>query len=124
MKLKWGIDQLYFYLVCFVMLITIIVGVTGLVRAGIDMLIPLPDQSTSRPYYEPKPVEPPDAASSQLTKELIEQELQNQKVHQENLEQRNSFNSAMLQLFRSLAQILVAFPVYLYHWRKIPLLDS
>lgn len=127
MKLRWGIDQLYFYLVCFVMLITMIAGVTGMVRAGIELLIPVPEPSFVRPLapFPEKPPEQLDAKEkSTLPADVIERELQKQQEFNQRHTKRNTVNFAMVQLLRSFAQLLVALPVYLFHWRKIPLLDS
>jgi hypothetical protein len=126
MKLKWSIDQLYFYLVCFVMLITIIVGVTSLVRAGIDLLIPVPETSIGRPYEQYPQPPPPNGTGetqSKLPREVIEREQSNWEELNKNSFRQNALNSTMLNLFRGLAQLFVAFPIYIYHWRKIPELD-
>lgn len=122
MKLKWSIDQLYFYLVCFVMLITIIIGITGLVRAGIDIIVPVPDTTFSKPFRELGPVTSGD--KSQLPADIIEGEIYNQEEYISQRERNNVLNQAILQILRGLAQLAVAFPVYLYHWRKIPKLDG
>lgn len=125
MKLKWSIDQLYFYLVCFVMLIVIIIGITNMVQAGIELLIPIPETDYSRPYppiYEKIPER--EGAESQLPRDVIDRELSEQENFIKEREKRNSSNSAMLQFFRGLAKLLVAFPVYIFHWRKIPQLTS
>ncbi|MBS4032274.1 MAG: hypothetical protein KGZ63_12770 [Clostridiales bacterium] len=123
MRLKWSIDQLYFYLVCFVMLITIIIGITGLVRAGIDIIVPVPDTTFGKPVREFGPVTG-GGDKSQLPAEIIESEIIKQEEYNSQRERNNVFNQAMLQILRGLAQLAVAFPVYLYHWRKIPQLDG
>lgn len=124
MKLKWSIDQLYFYLVCFVMLIVIIIGTTSLVRAGIELLIPIPQTNYTSPYpiYEKFPER--IGEESKLPSAVIEQEIREQEKFNKEREGKSSFNSAMQQLFRGMAQLLVAFPIYLYHWRKIPELTT
>lgn len=123
MRLKWGVDQLYFYLVCFVMLITMIIGITGLVRAGINIILPLPDAPPSKYVRE---LEPPssDANKSQFSADVIESEINKQKEFSKISEQKNHSNQITLQLLRGLAQLIIAFPVYIYHWRKIPLLEA
>ncbi len=123
MRLKWGVDQLYFYLVCFVMLITMIIGITSLVQAGINIVLPLPDAPTSKYIYEFER-QNTDTDKSQLPADIIEREINEQKEFSKINEQTNQTNRIILQLLRGLAQILIAFPVYLYHWRKIPLLET
>lgn len=121
MRLKWGIDQLYFYVVCFVMLITMIVGVTGLVRAGIELVIPIPEPSLDRPYESSYPkVDRIGDESSNLPKDVVEREI----VKRDEFNRARDFNYTMLRFFNGLAALLVAFPVYLYHWKKIPLLET
>jgi hypothetical protein len=126
MKMKWSIDQLYFYLVCFVMLIVIIVGVSTLVRAGIDLLIPYPDSRWDNPApvpgWEYKEGIPGGDSRSQLPADVIERELQEQDTFMAERSRKNSLNEAILSIFRGIAMLLVAFPVYIYHWRKIPIL--
>lgn len=119
MRLKWGIDQLYFYVVCFVMLITIIVGIISLVQAGIDLLLPVPNSAR---YEMPKPA-PSGYPNSTLPQEIIERELNMQQEQNTIQNKQNSFHTGMTRILGGLAQIIIALPVYLYHWRKIPLLD-
>lgn len=125
MKLRWGIDQVYFYLVCFVMIITIIVGVTGLVRAGIDLIFPYPEGEWKSPWPR-DPVEYRDPAGeyqSTLPADVIEREVELQEQIIQERNRTNSRNESILSIFSGLALLLVAFPVYLYHWRKISLLN-
>ncbi|HHX73630.1 MAG TPA: hypothetical protein GX699_01850 [Firmicutes bacterium] len=122
MKLKWTLDQLYFYLVCFVMLITVIVGVINLVQAGVDLLLPVPEAGID--YYAPKEIRNELYSRSTLPDEIIEQELKAQQEFRQKQAQRQNLASALARLLRGAAQILIAVPIYLYHWRKIPLLQQ
>lgn len=121
MRLKWSIDQLYFYLVCFVMLITMIIGVTNLVRAGIDLIIPYPDANWKQPGRIDYP-EPPGNTQSRLPQEIIERELEQHEEFMRERDRKNALHEAILSLTRGFAMLIVAFPIYLYHWRKIPML--
>ncbi len=117
MKLRWDIKHLYLYLVCFVMLITVIVGATTLIRSGIDLLVPLPGQ-----YKSPaRPVDPfpPTYPKSTLEPEVIGRELQNQKEFNEKWQHDNNFRLAMQNVMRGLSTLIVALPAYLYHWHKV-----
>jgi hypothetical protein len=121
MKRRWNIHQIYFYVVCFVTLIMVISGITSVVRAGIQMVIPIPD--TDRPYFD-KPYMPGEAAAkSSLPKEVIEEEIAKQQAFYETQQKTYSFYNPLLMVINGLVQILVAVPVYLYHWRKIPLIS-
>jgi hypothetical protein len=130
MKIRWSIHNIYFYLVCFVTLIMIIFGITQLFRAGVELLVPIPDMTPTKPYAirQPGPVSPYGDSqvpwpNSMLPENVIEQELEYQQTFNTSRQKTNNINSAIQQLFRGLAFLLIAFPVYLYHWRKIPLLD-
>lgn len=121
MRLKWSIDQLYFYLVCFVMLITMIIGVTNLVRAGIDLIIPYPDANWKQPGRIVYP-EPPGNTQSRLPQDIIERELEQHEEFMRERDRKNALHEAILSFARGFAMLVVAFPVYIYHWRKIPML--
>ena len=121
MKRRWNIHQIYFYVVCFVTLIMVISGITSVVRAGIQMVIPIPD--IERPYYD-KPYVPGEVATkSSLPKEVIEEEIAKQQAFNDTQQKTYSFYNPLLMVINGLVQILVAVPVYLYHWRKIPLIS-
>lgn len=121
MKRRWNIHQIYFYLVCFVTLIMVISGITSVVRAGIQMVVPIPE--ADRPYYD-KPVVPsPGETKSSLPKAVIEEEIAKQQAFNDAQAKANAFYSPLLMVISGLVQILVAVPVYLYHWRKIPLIS-
>ncbi|MBS4020937.1 MAG: hypothetical protein KGZ79_00745 [Dethiobacter sp.] len=127
MRIKWGIHNIYFYLVCFVTLIMIIFGITQLFRAGIELLVPVPGMSprNAYPIRSPYPMEPGQQwQNSQLPASIIESELQQQEEFNQSRQQAYNVHNAIQQLFRGLSFFLVAFPVYLYHWRKIPLLEK
>jgi hypothetical protein len=125
MKLRFSASQLYFYLVCFIMLITVIVGLTNLVRAGIEVFLPVSGEGI---FYKDIPRPAPfnenfSYQNSKLPSSLIEREIEAQQTYQQAQQKTNSLRQAIQQLFRGLSQVLIAFPVYLYHWRRIPLLS-
>ncbi len=122
MKLKWSIQQVYFYLICFVTLIMLIIGVTSIVNAAIDLAIPIPDGDLRQPYFEnifPKELQ----EKSTLPAEVIAEEVNQQKSFNDAQQKRNNLNYPLNRIFNGFAMILVAIPVYLYHWRKIPKLS-
>ncbi|NLN06270.1 MAG: hypothetical protein GX167_01445 [Firmicutes bacterium] len=116
MKLKWTLDQLYFYLVCFVMLVTVIVGIINLVQAGIDLFLPVPEPD----YYARKEIISELYARSTLPAEIIEQELEAQQEFRQVQARKQNLATALSRLLRGAVQLLIAVPVYLYHWRRIP----
>ena len=122
MRLKWSIHQIYFYLVCFVTLIMLIVGITNIVRAGIELVIPIPE--TEYEYARPAPYNPRgnEGQESTLSKEVIEQEEAIRAAYGQKQKEEYSLHNPLRQIFNGFALIIVAVPVYIFHWRKIPLL--
>ncbi|MHB1419444.1 MAG: hypothetical protein ACYCX4_07605 [Bacillota bacterium] len=107
MRIAWNIRNIYLYLVAFVTLIMIIVGTAKLID-GIVGIVYLPPNS-------PAPIisKPPD--STNITD--AEWEARQIKDQEANI-QRERYNGIRNSL-TSGALILVALPVYFYHWRKI-----
>ncbi|MCL5046410.1 MAG: DUF5671 domain-containing protein [Actinobacteria bacterium] len=109
MKRTWDIRTIYLYLVSFVTLIMIIVGTVMLVQNTVEWLVPPPD-------YYPGPLETKmRMANEKADPALIEEQV---KLEQERMRQQRRYQRAR-ELSNSLALLLVAGPVYLYHWRKI-----
>ncbi len=122
MKRKWSIHQIYFYLVCFVTLIMVISGITSVVRAGIQIVIPIPD--SERSYFDRPMVELERyQANSALPKEVIEEEAARREAFNQSQNKSAAYYGPWLMVINGLIQILVAVPVYLYHWRRIPSLN-
>lgn len=99
----WKLRNIYLYLVCFATLIMTIASTIGLIQSFANMYFPV-DYS----YY---------SSPGEIGKEVPEQKI----ITEENkrIQERNRSNENMRQLIGSAAGILVAFPVFIYHWRKI-----
>lgn len=100
---RWSLRNIYLYVVCLITLIMVIVGVINLVRSSVEIFYP--DPYTSGPYFAPDEKNP----------ELNEKQIAEERRRAEESGRRN----AILGIVSSLATVLVAGPVYLYHWRKI-----
>lgn len=105
--------QIYLYLVSFVALMLLVTGLIRSVMAVADFFMP-------NGYYIPGPAEVyarfrgPDGKDT-VPKEVIEQQTE---FEQERAKaQRNA--GAYNELKRGLAYVVVALPVWLYHWRKV-----
>lgn len=98
---RWSLRNIYLYLVCLITLIMVIVAAVGLVRSGVELVYPDPG------YYSA----PIKDDTSGITAEERQKELDSQK--------EQSRRQAILNLVGNGAMLLVAGPVYLYHWRKI-----
>ncbi len=122
MKTRWSIHQVYFYLVCFVTLILIIVGITNMVRSVVQIAVPIPEMEGPVMYERPR-VPEGNQIESTLPREVMDEEMARKKAYDENLNKNQALYRPLRMLMSGLAQILVAVPVYLYHWRRIPLLN-
>ncbi|MBE0477427.1 MAG: hypothetical protein IBX62_10050 [Coriobacteriia bacterium] len=103
---RWSLRNIYLYLVCLITLIMVIVGVINAVRASVELIYP--DPYAYGPVYSPE--EKPGAGPEEQREAAEEQR---------RLSERSARRQAILNLVGSAATVLVAGPVYLYHWRKI-----
>jgi hypothetical protein len=92
--------NLYLYLVCLITLIIVIFSVVQLVRGVVELLYPDPG------YYQTYPERDP---------ELTEEEAAAQEQAQMDSQRRY----AVLGIVSSATALLIAGPLYVYHWRKI-----
>lgn len=98
---RWSLRNIYLYLVCLITLIMVIVAVVGLVRNSVELFYPDPGF-----YPEPAKIE-----GEGLTEEQLEAQREQQEA--------SSRRYAILNLVGNVAMLLVAGPLYVYHWRKI-----
>jgi len=109
----WDIRRVYFYLVSFTTLIMIIVGTSMFIRSLVDVVMP-------PPLYKPTIVDYKMRVSdlqkgSQLTKAEAEKMVQEEYTRQEIEQKRGRIRS----LLNSISLLVVATPIYLYHWRWV-----
>lgn len=117
--MAWDVRQTYYYLVCFATLIMMIIGVVRAVENTLDLAMPEEPyrpsvvdvyQRTVRP-----PLSPPDTSEVPFSREELEQIADEEADRMRRQTQRR----ALRNLIGSLALILVAAPVYVYHWRRV-----
>jgi len=118
MQVKWNLEHVYFYLVCFISLILIIVGAVTLAQAGIAYIAPVYDDYG--PFAQPAPYMELAEWEKEFGPELIEKE----KARYEEINRANYYRGLLRDTVRGFVFIAVALPVYLYHWRKIPGLEE
>jgi len=99
---RWSLRNIYLYLVCLITLIMVIVAAVNAVRATVELIYPDPG------YYYSEPVK-------EGTDGLSAEEIARQQESQE----AQSRRQAVLSLVGSAAMLLIAGPLYVYHWRKI-----
>lgn len=99
---KWSLRNIYLYLVCLITLIMVIVGTVGVIRSGVEMLYPDPG------YYSEKPL---DVKGNPVSDAEWQRQLDLQKAQ--------TTRQAVLNLVGNVALVVIAGPLYVYHWRKI-----
>jgi hypothetical protein len=100
---RWSLRNIYLYLVCLITLIMVIVSVVGIVRDTVKLVYP------EVGYYYETPVD--KGGNSGLTQEEIDRQRQ--------LDAERAKQQAIYSLVGNAAMLLVAGPLYVYHWRKI-----
>jgi hypothetical protein len=111
---NWTLRQTYLYLVSFVALMLVVTGLIRTVMAVGDRILP----ST---YYIPGPAEiyaryqQPDGKPATVPKEVIDQQVAFEIERAKQMQWSGSYN----EMRRGLSYVLVALPVWLYHWRKV-----
>lgn len=96
--------SIYLYLVSFVALMMILIGLIFTVQNITDVLFP------TNYYYESLPIE----KTGSMTEEEIKRYEESQKINQQNQQTNSKKNVA-----KSVAVVIVALPTFAYHWRKI-----
>jgi Ca2+/Na+ antiporter len=100
---RWSLRNIYLYLVCLITLIMVIVGSVGVVRGVVELVYPDPYVSYERPVIE--------KGEDGMSEEEWER--------QQKLSVDSSRRYAILSLVGNGALVLIAGPLYVYHWRKI-----
>jgi hypothetical protein len=100
----WSLRNLYLYLVCLITLIMVIFSSVNLVRAVIELTYPDPG------YFVAVPV----TADGKPSTDQAEIEKQ-----QRDMQRQQNTRYAVLNLVGSGTMLLVAGPLWIYHWRKI-----
>ena len=103
----WSARNIYLYLVCLITLVMFIFATVNLVRAAVELFYPEPEPV---PYYSVPAIKegetPPQPDEMQI-------EAQRESMR------RSTVRRAVLSLVGSGTMLLLAVPIYLYHWRKI-----
>lgn len=102
----WSARNTYLYLVCLITLIMIIVATVSLVGSVAELLYPEPEP---RGYAVKPPV--PIEGGYEIDAEEI--------ARQQEIQRQWSLRNFVLDFVRNVAMLLVAGPLYAYHWRRI-----
>ncbi len=96
--------NIYLYLVSFVALMMILIGLIFTVQNITDVLFP------TNYYYETVPIEKEKAMSEEEKKSYEESR---------RINEQNQRNQDKKDVAKSIAVVVVALPTFAYHWRKI-----
>ena len=114
--MAWDVRQTYYYLVCFATLLMVIIGTVQVAGRILDLSIP------DEPY--PPVVERPRPAPPGEDGESVEESFEETRAREQAFHMRQQRRRYVRDLLGSLALVLVAVPVYLYHWRRVRRLDD
>jgi hypothetical protein len=98
---RFNLRSLYLYLVCLITLVVSIFAAVQLVRSTVSLLYPDPGYYG---YFYETPVE-----------EVTEEEQQ----RQEQLARESQRRQAVLDVVGAGTTLLIAGPLYVYHWRRV-----
>ncbi|MCL5987035.1 MAG: hypothetical protein M1371_10830 [Actinobacteria bacterium] len=103
-----SIREIYFYVVCLIAIIIFIIGLVGLADGIINYLKPNTYMTISNliPSYK---TQYPTMSDEELNK-LMEREIANSLA--------NERNFALKSMIRSAIMIIIAIPLFAFHWKK------
>ena len=117
MAKAWSIKNLYYYLVCLVTLFMFVGGAISSVNSAMQII--LPDEPNIPIFYTYYPDYRAEFERPVFDPPLLE-ELEARRAEQENMDDYYRGYSTR-RLLNSMAFMIIAAPVYIYHWRRIGL---
>jgi hypothetical protein len=118
MQIKWDLEHVYFYLVSFIALILIIIGAVNITQTAIAYITPVHEE------FNPFTPRGPSADLAMWEEEFGPELMEEERDRFETISRENYTRRLIRDLIGGLAFVIIALPVYLYHWRKIPRLES
>ena len=104
----WSARHVYLYIVCLIALVMAIIAMVNLVRSIVDLAYP-------QPQVEAVPVKEIAAPGTVVSEEQAAAQAAEQQRYQDRWAVRN----AVLGIVSNVTMLLIAGPLYAYHWRKI-----
>ena len=101
--------NVYLYLVCLITLVVAIFAAVSLVRSVVALAYPDPTAYGYYGYYPPDPG--PDGKGASIDEA--------ERERQEQLAEDTARRQALLDVVGSATTLLIAAPVYVYHWRRV-----
>lgn len=121
--MSWDVRSVYYYLVCFATLLMLVFGSVQIVNHALNLVLPRDSYGPSAiEMYERMRMRPITPGQSEgtttldtLSAETLERMAEEERVRMDRMQFRNDVRS----LLHSLALVLIAGPLYLYHWRRV-----
>jgi hypothetical protein len=116
--MAWDIRKTYYYLVCFATLLMVLIGAVQVVHRVLDLALPREAYAPSRiDLYERFRGRMQTGPGEEVpyTRAELEQMAREEAARFQREQRRNDLRN----LFGSLAMVVIAGPVYLFHWRKV-----
>jgi hypothetical protein len=114
--MAWDVRNTYFYLVCFATLLMMIIGASQVVFRVLDLALPREPYGPTASELEMRYARPePSDTASQYTREELEQMAEEEAERNARQQRRDAIRG----LLGNLALVVIAAPVYLYHWRQV-----
>lgn len=115
-NMSFKVREFYYYAICFVTLIICIFAVAQLVDTIAEMFYPYPEYAPSKmELYQMKDRVNSDSVDSETLKQWVKEE-QQLRMKREVQSRQHRFAK---NLARSLAFLIIAIPLYIYHWRRV-----
>ena len=105
-KTTWQPRSIYLYLVCLITLVMVVFSTVNLVRALAELAYPEPAPVVSTVVRVP----PPPGQTAEI--EEVDPEKQRE------VQRQWALRRSVLNVVGSLAMLLLAGPLYVYHWRR------
>ena len=119
--MSWNIRSVYYYLVCFATLLMLVFGTVQIANHVLNLVLP-PDTygPSAIDMYErvrARPMQPnqPGALADTLSEETLKRMAEEENERIRRMQRRSDARG----ILHSLALVLIAGPVYLYHWRRV-----
>lgn len=114
--MAWDIRSTYFYLVCFATLLMVIIGTVQVVQHSLDLVLPA---ETYRPSVLDMEMRYRGRAGEAEPSAYTREELEAMAAEEEARMRQQQRRGNLRGLLGSLALVLIAAPVYVYHWRRV-----
>ncbi len=122
--MKWSVRSVYFYLVSLIMLITLVFGIANFINNVIDMFDPSARAYIDKPSQEIMVRERLRTQYPNATEDEIARWAQEEVEKQYEDQVRQNLYWRWRRLIQSAVLIVIAYPIYRYHWRGARALDS